>query len=171
MNSKKAQNEIVGFVLIVVLVVVIGVIFLGISLRKAHPVSVKDAELSSFLESGMRYTSECAVSYEPDYDNMQDLIKSCYNNRNCRNNLSACDVLNLTYTEMLKASFPVGEDRPVKAHILNISFKSMGNNTPPEEILLIKSGEYGNCSIERGAESVQAGFNGNIYTRMSLCYT
>ena len=42
----------------------------------------------------MKYTTECATSFEPDYDNFEDLFKSCYKNDQCDNlKKGACDYL------------------------------------------------------------------------------
>ena len=65
---KKGQQEIVGFVLIVVLVVVGMMVFLIISTRTSDD-EVKSVEVGNMLDAIMKHTSECAVVYEPDYDN------------------------------------------------------------------------------------------------------
>jgi len=51
-KDKKAQEEMVGFVLIVVLVAIIAVIFLGITLRKpSNKIGQESERLSSFLSA------------------------------------------------------------------------------------------------------------------------
>ena len=82
--KKKGQQEMVGFVLIVVVIVIALMIFLVISMRK--PVqTVESSQLENMLSSMMAYTTECAINSEPDYDNLGDLIKSCYEDQKCAN--------------------------------------------------------------------------------------
>jgi len=85
MDRKVGQQEIVGFVLIVVLVVVGLMVFLIISLRDS-PVDDDSVVVVNILDAVMKHTTECAVVYEPDYDNFEDLFKSCYN---CSGSVSA----------------------------------------------------------------------------------
>jgi len=83
----------VGFVLIVVLVVVAMMVFLVISSRQPTDArqSIQAENLISVLMSS---TTECAISYEPEYDNVRELIKSCYENKKCSNlDRMACDYL------------------------------------------------------------------------------
>ena len=167
---KKAQNEMIGFVVIVLLVVVIGVVFLGILLRKSERVAGRDAEISSFLESSMKYTSNCALSYEPDYDTLQDLITDCYKGRKCIDGNHSCDVLNSSYSVILEKTWLVGEARPVKAYSFNVSFYSSYDNSSKEGILYLEKGIFEECSAERGSEYIQAAYEGVVHTEMSVCY-
>ena len=101
METKKGQQEIVGFVLIVVLVVVGLMVFLVISLRDS-PVDDDSVSVGNVLDAVMKHTTECAIVYEPDYDNFEDLFKSCYSGDNCKNlGMSACDYLNESLRSVL----------------------------------------------------------------------
>lgn len=92
--GSKGQQEIVGFVLIVVLVVVGLMVFLVISLRDS-PESESSIEVGNILDAVMKHTTECAIVYEPNYDNFEDLFKSCHQGDQCSNlNKSACNYLN-----------------------------------------------------------------------------
>ena len=94
MKNKRGQQEIVGFVLIVVLVMVGLMVFLVISLRDASE-DKGSLEVKHMLDALMKHTTECAVVYEPDYDNFEDLFKSCHQGDQCGNlNRSACEYLN-----------------------------------------------------------------------------
>jgi hypothetical protein len=59
MKNNKAQQEIVGFVLIVVLVMIGLMIFLVISLRTS-PESGESLEVSNMLNAIMKSTTKCA---------------------------------------------------------------------------------------------------------------
>ena len=105
MKSKRGQQEIVGFVLIVVLVVVGLMVFLIISLRDSDE-QEKSVEVGNMLDAIMKHTTECAVVYEPDYDSFEDLFKSCHEGDQCSNlGLSACDYLNESLAAVLDGMF------------------------------------------------------------------
>jgi len=88
----------VGFVLIVALVMVGLMVFLVISLRGADK-DVSSLEAEYMLWSIMKYTTGCAISFEPQFNNFEDLFKSCYQNKMCGNvGISACDYLNESLT-------------------------------------------------------------------------
>ena len=91
-RSKQAQQETVGFVLIIVIVTVAGLIFLGLSINKGETVKKTSAEISDFLQSSMYYTTNCTTTFIPQYKDMQDLIKSCYRDEKCLDEKAACSV-------------------------------------------------------------------------------
>jgi hypothetical protein len=99
--KKLGQQEMVGFVLIVVLVIVGLMVFLVISVRDS-PEAEGSIEVENILNAVMKHTTECAVVYEPDYDNFEDLFKSCYQGKQCSNlGVSACDYLNESLKSVL----------------------------------------------------------------------
>jgi len=101
-KNKFGQQEIVGFVLIVVLVVVGLMVYLVISLRDS-PVDENSVGVGNILDVIMRYTTECAIVYEPDYDSFEDLFKSCYLGNRCKNlDVSACDYLNESLSSVIE---------------------------------------------------------------------
>ncbi|MCK4997022.1 hypothetical protein KAS08_01845 [Candidatus Pacearchaeota archaeon] len=82
--NKKAQQEIVGFVLIVVVVMVGLMIYLTMSLRSS-PENEGSLEVANALDALMKQTTECAVVYVPNYDTFEDLFKSAYKGESCTN--------------------------------------------------------------------------------------
>src|SRR3989344_6887834 len=101
LKTKKAQHEIVGFVLIVIIVVVIGLFLLVFYLRQPE-VRHESLRVENFLQASMSYTTECVVSIEPL--DMQELIKSCYENKMCLDNKAACEVLKETLSKLSQDS-------------------------------------------------------------------
>ncbi|MBU0471534.1 MAG: hypothetical protein KKF65_02845 [Nanoarchaeota archaeon] len=98
--NKKAQQEMVGFVLIV-LIVIIGLLVFLIYSVKQHNIPENDIA-NNILSSIMKTTTSCAIVYEPDFDDIRDLFKSCYDSRRCSNTMEmACDTLEKSLTEML----------------------------------------------------------------------
>lgn len=82
--KNKAQQEIVGFVLIVMIVVIGLVVYLGMSLRGGTE-NKGSLEVEAMLEALMQQTTECAITYVPDYDNVRDLLQSAYKDDFCSN--------------------------------------------------------------------------------------
>ncbi|MBU4087045.1 MAG: hypothetical protein KKB21_05720 [Nanoarchaeota archaeon] len=119
MQNKKGQEEIIGFVLIVLLVSVIAVVFLAINIRKPSE-KLPSAEIESFLQSSMRYSTSCLISSERRYS-LKDVIVSCAgNNEKCLNNMTACDTLNYTADKLLREGFKPCPDCPTNAYRLKI---------------------------------------------------
>ena len=100
--KNKAQQEIVGFVLIVALVMVALMVFLVISLR-TQPTESESIEVENLLNSIMKKTTECAILFEPQFDDFEDLFKSCYNEDTCTNiQEDSCDYLKESLNETIK---------------------------------------------------------------------
>ena len=161
-RNKRAQHEIVGFILIVIIVVIIGLFMLVIYLRQPAP-SYKSLDVQNFLEASMLYTTGCVTSIEPV--NMQDLIKSCKNNRKCLNNEMACKVLEKEFEELVHESWLVSEEGAVKAYFLRIYYEE---DEIKEELLELQEG---NCTGTRiGAEHLIHQYPGNIIISMEICH-
>ena len=92
-GNKKGQQEIAGFVLIVVIVVIAMMVFLVISLKKPS-LEIKDRKADNLLTSLMTQTTECIVSRER-YETVRDLVKDSYENEKCDNlDMMASEYLN-----------------------------------------------------------------------------
>jgi len=92
--EKRGQQEIVGFVLIVVLVVIGLMVFLIISVRDSGE-EVGGVRVSNMVDVLMRTTTDCAIVSEPYFEDFEDLFKSCREGDSCANlGVSACDYLN-----------------------------------------------------------------------------
>lgn len=165
--DKKGQEEVVGFVLIVVLVAVIGVVFLGISLRTGGtPLEKQSKDVSQFLESAMEYTSDCAPYNEPDYLSLGELVKACYSKVSCLSGEEACTMLNKTASQMIENSWGIGPDKRFKGYVLNSTYSG---DSVSEKIMIISRG---NCSFNAiGGEYLSPAYPGNIRTNLKLCYT
>lgn len=168
LNSKRSQQETVGFVLIIIIVTIAGLIFLGLSINKGETIKKTSAEVSDFLQSSMYYTTNCTTTFIPQYKDMQDLIKSCYRNEKCLNEKMACLVLDETFKEIIKKSFLVSEESKNKAYQGNIYFSV--EESPNQEILNISEGKFGNCSSTAGASQSIFMDSGQINIDLEICY-
>lgn len=154
-KSKKAQHEILGFVLIVVVVSVIGMVFLLLSLGRTKAVQHNSIEISNLLESSMHYTTDCAVNYVPQYKDGQDLVRSCYNEQignylNCLDGRNVCDALDTTMKHLIQDTLDVDENSPNKAFRLKIYFHQNNELNPDQEILALSQGLFQNCTSRIG---------------------
>ena len=171
MKQKKAQHEIMGFVLIIIIVSVIGLIFLSFLIGRGEPITQDSIQISNLLSASMYYTSDCAINYIPNYKEGQDLIKECYSNsgRICLNEESVCDSLNSTMKKLIGESLDVSPDKPNKAYKLNIYYTELDaeNN---EYIMNFTKGNFEDCSSEAGA-SQEIFYNpGQIVVELDFCY-
>jgi hypothetical protein len=164
--GKKGQEEIVGFVLIVVLVAIIFLVFLGIYLRQKTPINQKESkDVSQFLESAMEYTTECAVGAEPDYSSLGRLVKDCQSRAICKpSGREACDILKETISKAVESSWNIGVDSPNKGYIFNATYKSDYAN---ENIIFISKGT---CSVNMiGGDYFVPAFSGTIVNSLTIC--
>jgi len=149
MKSRRAQHETAGFVLIVVVVTIIGLIFLTFLAMSRHEVP-KSAEVSHLLQASMYYTTDCMVIGE--YKNLEELIESCYykqighRSEICLDNREVCDALELNLKDVIDKSLGVGSNSPNKAYKMNIFYEDLESEVPDEGIMDLENGEYNNCS-------------------------
>ena len=172
LDKKKAQQEIIGFVIIIVIVAVVGVIFLGISLRRGmrDDSSVQDAEIANFLSTSAKYTTDCVLK-EGFYAELEDITDACYNSKICTDNREACDILASTYEDMTRIVWPAGEDRPIKYTKLLVYYQESADE-PGARSYIIDAIEHGNqelCSSRRSGKHQQYKHPGNIVVELEIC--
>ena len=124
-KNKRSQEEMVGFILIIVLVTIIALVFLFLNLGKKE--AIKSKEVENFLHSSLLLTTSCQPSSEIYYD-LKDIIYACYKNEKCLDNTNACDTLNSTFSQLIESSFPTGKESKHKGYILNINKTSININ-------------------------------------------
>ena len=116
--DKKGQEEIVGFVVIIVIVGVIILILLGFLLNSPDESAVESYEVESFIDSMLQYTTNCESQLE--YLSVQKLIAYCENEGICLDGEDSCDILNSTIKEIIENGWDVNEQSAVKAYEFNI---------------------------------------------------
>ena len=168
-RNRKAQEEIAGFVLIVVIVAIILLIFLAIFIRKGNTREKNSEDIKQFLESMGEYTTDCNSYSSP---NIIDLVKECYQSgdNECENGKNVCIEVNSSINEILKGSWDIGKNKLYAGYFMNISYYS---NTTRESIIDIKAG---NCSsgIYREGELYTyyggSGQSGSIDYLLTICF-
>ncbi len=117
-KNKRAQEEMIGFALIIVIVAVILLIFVGFAITKPQSENVESYEVESFIQSILQYTTNCSDNLERL--SVQKIIFDCKSNLKCTDDRNTCDVLYNTLTEIMAESWRIG-NTPVLGYALNIS--------------------------------------------------
>jgi|TARA_B100002003_G_C13892819_1_gene435305 hypothetical protein len=163
MKIKKGQQEMVGFVLIVVLVVVALMVFLILSF-KSTPEKSDSLEVENLISSIMKMTTECAIVFEPDYDDYEDLFKSCYNNKDCKNlGIGSCEYLNSSLKDLMD-NLMEGEN-VISYYEMDFSIR---DDIGLEGILRV---DGGNCTGKIASSSQKSikSRTDNLIIRLKLC--
>ena len=163
--KKRGQEEIIGFVLIMIIIAVIFLVFLGISLRSGgRNNTIESIEIYQFLESSMELTTFC--SYSSGYYKLGELFEKCYAGINCLSGEDSCVVLNSTLTEILGESWNIEEESYITGYEFRSAFV-LNNATKQDEIILVKIGECADSF--QGASFLIPAFPGKIENTFKLC--
>ena len=132
MKKKKSQEEMIGFVLIIVIVAVIALVFLAISLRRTSQ-DIESSEIKDFLEAALMFTSSCQITPE-NFLEFNDLVGACYNKEKCLDEKDSCEVLNDTAIGLLESGFNIEKYKGYTLKIYDgknetLLYVSKGNET------------------------------------------
>ena len=165
-KRKKGQEEIVGFVLIVLIVSVVLVIFLSIFLRDKGD-RVSDPEVTQFLDAIKEITSECSLNGGYSYLNYADLVEECNGGSLCSNGKKACDNLKEITKEMIELSWNFGPESVRKGYEFSAIYENEdGVQSDLTGFPLVK----GPCSASFiGDERAFLARDGKIIIRLDLC--
>ncbi len=130
-KNKKAQEEMVGFVLIVVIITIAIVILLIFSLRQPSGVEAS-ANVENFLQAASYFSTDCSISGQ--ILSLKKLIVACQNNELCSGK-NACEVLNETLKNLIDFGWPGSS--------YQIDVYSVGEENLVSSILQLK---YGNLT-------------------------
>lgn len=172
-SKKNSQQETIGFIVIILMVMIASIIFLGLSLRKGtYEVVAVDAEIANFLSASAAYKTECALDYEPNYKTLGDLAVNCLsNNADCLDGKKVCDVLNQSYKDILNNFRPAG--KPALYYKLSFYYQSnlsesLSNARRFGDI--IEAGNSSLCSSRRaGRNDISIGGQGNVVELLEVC--
>ena len=160
--SKRSQEEMVGFVLIVLIVIVVGLVFIGYSLRHVNP-PVQNAEVGSMINAMLEYTTNC-TPYGLSYYNLRDLIKACYAKENCNNlEQDSCVYLTNLTKDILDYSIDT-QNKPIQAYEFKANFVGVGKN---QTILNLTKGTC-NKNVSLASQQIAAE-QGNIVISLKFC--
>ena len=115
--NKKAQEEMVGFAFIIIIVAVILIIFVSLAMNKPEE-QPESYEVDSFIQALLQSTTDCEDRFE--HLTVQRLISRCSDNSVCIDGRSTCDVLEEDLSEIFGKIWQI-EDRPVEGYVFNIT--------------------------------------------------
>lgn len=130
-KQKKAQEEMIGFVVIMVLVIVILLIFLLIYMGNNES-EKSDSKVENFVKILPSYTTDCGKNGDP-HMTIKEVATYCYQNKECLNGEDSCEYLEDTVKKIMEETWQVGEGFYYKAYSLRFYEKG-------DEILLIEEG-------------------------------
>ncbi len=138
-KNKKAQEEVFGFVIIVLIVMIIGIVFFAFSLRRSSEIiEPKSNELNDLLQAMLSYTTNCKMNAEDL--SIRQLLRECnnYPTRQCENQeIYMCDLVEDEFKLMLKEFLGTESElaqASVHGYVLNI--------TNPEQLIAIENGQF-----------------------------
>jgi hypothetical protein len=128
MNFKKklkAQEEMLGFGLIVIIIAIIILIFISFYIKKDSKPDIESYEVEGFIQASLQHTTNYKNNLK--YFSLRELIIQCYNNENC-------DLLNKTLNEIMEKSWLI-RDNSVQGYDLKIK-------SPEKEIINLEKGNF-----------------------------
>lgn len=169
-NNHRAQHEIAGFIIIVVIVTVIGLVMLSLMIGRSDVSKTTSVEIENLLLAIMQKTSGCSRNI--GYYNIEELIVACYNNKQCEDGRGSCDVLSSELEESVGKSLNVGsginKGYEVRVEYFDLSIEG---DVGSEVIPVISEGIIDDCEVKMGAsKSVDVGFgSGVIDVELRVC--
>src|SRR3989344_4963778 len=150
MNNKKSQEEIVGFVLIILIVSVVLLVFLGIFLRKDAS-KTGNSEISQFLDSISETTTECSLNGGYSYIKYSELISSCKEGKICSSG-GACDILKNVTKNLIESSWNFSPTNGPKTGYKFEAFFEAENSDVKQPLPNFPFGTVSGCSSFIGDE-------------------
>jgi hypothetical protein len=171
--KNKAQNEIMGFAMIVIIVLVLILVLLSLGISKGNVIDSTSPELSNFLEASMQYTTNCTTTTIPVYKTFEGIIKTDYEGRlfTCTDSKSIDLVLNDTVKEIISA-LKISNDSYRKAYNLTMEFQNINDDGTIELGTFNKQfseGEFANCTYVKTADHAIPSNGGNIIVVLTVC--
>lgn len=173
MLPKRGQEELVGFVLVVAVVAIGGLILLSLVVRiDGGTQETKSADIAQFLESTWQTTTACHLSSSLIPVTLAELATSCAADRNtrCREGQGACALLNTTMAEVIRSSWEIEASAPTQGYEFSIAQVSNRTRGAAGEPMLAL--HEGTCAGNyRAGEHLQPGRRRGttLVTTLKLC--
>lgn len=141
---RKAQEEIAGFMAVMLVVAIIFLVFLGIFVRRGGTEQTQSTEVSQFLNSMVEFTSSCSLDNGLSFKQIDDLAVECNKGSVCSSGEPACDVLKSSVKEIIESSWHFSSESPEKDYKFTAEFATAPAISLPETTSSA-------CSSTRGA--------------------
>ena len=142
-TNKKAQSEMIGFAVIVILVSVLILIFIYFSVSSPKKDFAESKEVGSFIQASLEYSTQCDSRYELAIP-IRKVIPLCTKKQKCYNGKDACAVLKEDLDGIINSSWgAVGPQYPIKGYNFAISYRGneIYNNSDGNETSNSKGAE------------------------------
>lgn len=149
---KKAQEEMIGFVLIVIIVAIFILIFMGFMISRPEKQAVESFEAESFVQSLLQFTTDCRDNLE--FLSLESLINKCQKKEKCLDERETCEVLEKNIKEIISKSWNL-ENSAVKGYDLTITSNK-------QELLKIQDGNSSSNSVGAVQSFVRSGISTEI---------
>ncbi|VVB83342.1 Uncharacterised protein [uncultured archaeon] len=117
-KNRLGQEEMVGFAVIAIIVSIGILILLSFMIRSPTKGDTENYQIESFIGSALQYTSDCESDVE--FLSVQKLVIACGNDEICLNEKNSCEVLDSTFTNLVKSGWNAGENSSVKGYNLQV---------------------------------------------------
>jgi hypothetical protein len=104
-KSKRSQEEMVGFALIIIIVAIVLLVFLAFTINKPKKENLESFEVKNFLDAFLTYTSDCRNYRNSEFSSIGDLISDCSKALKCYDDRETCEVLESNLNQITKASW------------------------------------------------------------------
>ncbi|MDP2925904.1 MAG: hypothetical protein Q8N99_06035 [Nanoarchaeota archaeon] len=152
----KAQHEIMGFVLIVLLVSIIIIIFLSLSINPNRTLQEDNIEVSNLLQASMYVTTDCEISWPMYYEDMQALILEVTKNKDneCLNGETVEKSLEKYLRSLIEDTLKIGDNLPNKAYTLKI-YERLTKDPKDDNVLIqFEKGSFSDCKSKTGGRHI-----------------
>ena len=131
-KKKLAQEEMVGFALIMIIVMIIVLIILGFALTRSKGVEEKDFQLTGFIEASLQVTTDC--KFNDEFLTIRGMVHQCNQRQKCDGSYrDICSELSKNFKEIITQSFNPSNESYVRGYTLQ--FRKVGeieeDITPP----------------------------------------
>lgn len=166
---KRGQEEIVGFVAIIILLAIVFLVFIVFSLSKPTEDVRANTDVYYFLQSSMEVTSTCATGFDANYLKVSDLFIACQQNRACLSGEPACKSLNNTVIELLDQGFPVDGERKTQGYSFEARYERNVSSETQQGTRFMEL-KQGNCTQSvRGASYTVPTSPGVVIVKLEVC--
>lgn len=177
-QRRRAQEEMTGFVAVLVLIAIIFLAFIGFSTRQKTAETGREINTASNLLGAMLdATTDCAVSFEPEFSTVRDLIKDCYYKSKCLNGRDTCQYLREIAEGMLVAAegdVSMERERQFNYFEFNASYAISMQQTferrPSSDLVYVKRGLCSGSSVGTQQFMDLISDSGQIEISLVLCY-
>ena len=117
-KTKKAQEEMVGFALIIVIVAIIFLVFLAFTLNKPEKENLNSYEVKGFLDATLTCTTDCKDERNSEFLPIMKLINDCSQELSCQDRRNTCEVLEKDLKEIAEKSWDLTRYKGYEIKIL-----------------------------------------------------